>query len=305
MQWRNDKKESAYTFGSFALLALVIALGYYWLAITAPLVAAITFLVRRNFKAAMRWGLTTAASFVVSSFAAALAGGTAATSSTPLATSSPDPYADCLAAGNSKQSCAKKAKDSGYKLTFYDSSLMQSTPQPTDAPTPKPTPEPTQDRHAERVQYQEFWNKTVGNLAMVYVCVNYAAKGAEGGDSVGASRALEYAKNFAESAKSMTTSGIPDAFNNDDIGLQLFGAADKLSNAMDKMRDYIDNEKPSEAVEAQDDAAEATSDVEAATEAARAAYIKMGGKASDLETMQSKVNSTVSALDSLLAGSNQ
>jgi hypothetical protein len=201
-------------------------------------------------------------------------------------------------------------------MNYKDDSLANAvvyTPDPAQKVSSKsvgttkfntPMPAPTADRHAERVQYQDFWNTTVGNLAMVYVCVNYAAKAAAGNDNVEASRALEYGQKFADSAKQQTLSVPGDWNDNDNIGPRLFSAANSLSDAMGKMRGYLDDNKPSETAEAQDEAQQATADVEAATDAAQTSYVAMGGKASDLETMQSKVKSTVAALDSLMGGSD-
>jgi len=70
------------------------------------------------------------------------------------------------------------------------------------------------------------------------------------------------------------------------------------------MRSYLDDSKPSEAADAQDAAQSATQDVDAATSAARTSYVSMGGKASDIESMQNKVQSTVSALDTLMGSSS-
>jgi hypothetical protein len=213
-----------------------------------------------------------------------------------------DAYAECLGNDMSKQHCAKVAAVQHYKLTHEDRMLSETTPVPTEKP---PTPEPTQDRHTERVQYQQFWNATVGNLAMVFVCVNYAAKAAGGGDSVTASRALQIGQKFADNAKDETLNGVPGEWkDNDEIGPRLFSAANSLSDAMNKMRNYLDESKPSEAVDAEDEATSASSDVEAATAAARSSYESMGGKASDIETMQSKVQTTITALDTLMGGSS-
>lgn len=182
-----------------------------------------------------------------------------------------------------------------------DAQTVAPTPEPTPAPTDPPTPKP--DMHAKRVEYHDFWNKTVGNLAMVYVCLNYAAKSLEGGDSVTASKFLSQGEKFAGNAESATFDNVPSDWDNDDIKLNLFSAANKLKDGLGKARSYLDDQKPSEMAEAQDDSQTALAYVQQATEAAQTSYVSMGGKSSDLETMQDQAQGIIKSFDSIV-GSN-
>lgn len=192
----------------------------------------------------------------------------------------------------------RNSGDNQVAVATTATSSASDTPEPTEAPTATP------DRHAQRQEYQQYWNKNVGALAMAFVCINYAAKTEASGDSVGASQLLQKGKDFADQAKSDLAGDAPEKFNNDNISLQLFGAADKLSDAIAKESDYLDSQKPSDGAAAIDEAGEARDRVDAATSAAQSAYVDMGGKASDLETMQQKVKETVAAMDTLLQASN-
>ncbi|HKU82225.1 MAG TPA: hypothetical protein VJP76_08655 [Candidatus Tumulicola sp.] len=158
--------------------------------------------------------------------------------------------------------------------------------------------------HAGRIRYQEYWNGTLGNLAMVYVSGQYAAKALGSGDSVQASQILEYAQKFADNAKDAALSPL-DRWNTDgsNVGSELFEASGKLSDVMMKLRGFVYDQRPSEASDATDDIQEAASDINDATQDARESYVKMGGKSSDLESLQSKEQSALIALRSVTAHS--
>jgi hypothetical protein len=158
--------------------------------------------------------------------------------------------------------------------------------------------------HAGRTKYQDFWNSTLGNLAMVSACADYATKAVGQGDSVQAYEILQQCQKFAEDAKSETLTP-PDAWSTSDshVADYLFGASDKLSDAMVKLRAYLDDNRPSEVADATGDVQEAASDIAKATYEAKTSYVKMGGKASDLESFQSKVATAQTALHTLMAHS--
>lgn len=166
--------------------------------------------------------------------------------------------------------------------------------------TAEAKPEPTPDRHAERVEYHQFWNRTTGALAMAYVFIEYASRSVASGDMVEASKVLSRAEEFADQAKDAATSGVPSKFDNDNIGLNLFTASRKLGEAISKAKSFLDDGKPSEMADAQDDAAAAREYVDEATHAAREVYIGMGGKGSDLEAMDSQAKGVLAAFDALM-----
>jgi hypothetical protein len=169
---------------------------------------------------------------------------------------------------------------------------------PTPEPTPDVTPKP--DYHQQRVAYQQYWNKATSGLAMAYVCINYAAKSVEQGDMVSASKLLSRAEDFANQEKQNTEDNVPERFDNDDIKLNLFMAANQLADAAYHARSFLDDQKPSDMASAQDLSAQAAEYVTTATHAARLVYIDMGGKGDDLESMQDQATSVVKVMDSLV-----
>ena len=160
------------------------------------------------------------------------------------------------------------------------------------APSPKP------DLHDKRVAYHDYWNATVGDLAMAYVGINYAVKELQAGDTVQASALLKTAQKSADMAKEATTTNVPADWNNDDIGSQLFSASDKLSDALGKARGYLDDERASEMSDAIEEAGEARDAVDSATHNARISYESMGGRWQDLESMQDQATQMISFFDS-------
>ncbi|MGB8964989.1 MAG: hypothetical protein WCB99_05055 [Candidatus Cybelea sp.] len=156
--------------------------------------------------------------------------------------------------------------------------------------------------HISRAQYRHFWNETLGNLAAITVGSNYAAMAAVDGDRARASRILEYSQRFAESAES-ETAGVPHGWNTRDIGGRLRRAEVALSNATLGLRHYLDHGKPSDLAAAQNDQARAAFDLMAATSSAQKSYKSLGGKPSDLETLQSKTQSAIAGFDSMMGAS--
>ncbi len=156
--------------------------------------------------------------------------------------------------------------------------------------------------HISRAQYRNFWNETLGNLAVITVGSNYAAMAAVDGDSVRASHILEHSQKFVESARS-ETAGVPRDWNTRDIGGRLRRAELALSNATLGLRNYLDHGKAYDLAAAQNNQAQAAFDLMAATSSARKSYKGMGGKPSDLETLQSKAQSAIAGFDSMMGAS--
>jgi hypothetical protein len=134
---------------------------------------------------------------------------------------------------------------------------------------------------------------------MISVGSNYAAMAAVDGDRVRASRILTYSQKFAQSANS-EIDGVPHDWNNPDIGGRLRAAALTLSNATRSLRSYLDHGKASELTAAQNSQAQAAFDLVVATSSARKSYKSMGGKPSDLETLQSGTRSAIATFDSMM-----
>jgi hypothetical protein len=210
-------------------------------------------------------------------------------------------FAGCSGSKSDSDNATKSAAAaSAAPATASPTDTPAPTPEPTATPEPTDTPTPKPDFHAMRQPYQEYWNKVIGKLAMSYVCISFAAKSVADSDLVEASKILEKGQQFADDAKNDTSGGVPERWNNDDIGLKLFAASNKLSDGISKARAFLDDGKPSEMAEAQNDAAEARAYVDDATHAARVNYMDMGGRAADLESLPDQANGLLSVFTSLM-----
>ncbi len=147
--------------------------------------------------------------------------------------------------------------------------------------------------------YRGFWNATLGDLAMVWVCTDTAAMAAVDGDLVRAARVLAYGQKSTDSATNALAHGIPTDWYGS-IGVPLSQAAHALSGADGNLRAYLAHGKIADLKAAQSGQAQASAELAAITADARASYAGMGGNANDLVTLSQAIQSANTALASAM-----
>jgi hypothetical protein len=153
------------------------------------------------------------------------------------------------------------------------------------------------NRYAAPRDYARYWNVTLDKLAHVVVAVNYTTMALSDGDRERATQLLAYARKYADSANDATGSTMPSAWDNAVVGARLKRAGALLSDAVTALQG---GESSSAIDQAQSERQRAILDVLAAAAAAPRSYARLGGRSSDLESLQSATQHTLASLDSMM-----
>jgi hypothetical protein len=152
--------------------------------------------------------------------------------------------------------------------------------------------------------YAPYWNTAVADLASVSVASNYAAMALVDGDQQRASQLLDYAQRQADAASASTSTSVPATWRSDGVAARLDRAAELLLNAVSALRLDVVRDDRAKLTEAQDDRQRAMVDLVDAAATAKKSYARMGGRPSDLESIQSATQHTLSTLDSMVGHDN-
>lgn len=156
------------------------------------------------------------------------------------------------------------------------------------------------DRYAAPQDYARYWNSTLDDIANVVVAVNYTTMALNDDDRERATQLLAYARKYADNATGATGSALSAAWDGSSIGARLRRSAALLSDAVTTLRPGIDREVSGSIDRAQSERERAILDVLGATTAARRSYARLGGRATDLENLQSATQRSLSRLDSMM-----
>jgi hypothetical protein len=156
------------------------------------------------------------------------------------------------------------------------------------------------DRYAAPQDYARYWNSTLGDVANVVVAVNYTTMALSDGDRERATQLLAYARKYVDNASDKTGSALPPDWNNSSVGARLTHSVALLADAVTTLKAGVNREGSASIDRAQSERQRAILDVLAATAAARRSYARLGGRSSDLESLQSATQRSLSSLDSMM-----
>ena len=168
---------------------------------------------------------------------------------------------------------------------------------PTDAPVA--TSNPREDDRRQREAAQQYWNRTMGELALAGGTIEIAMKSEQAGDAVGAQQILSEAEKAADYAYAAASANTPDGDAWTDIQGALMNAAKTYKKAIGEFKDGLASDNSETLAQAADDAANAGNNLTNATHEVRVWCEQNGGKWSDIEDYQTAEGTAASTLKAL------